>query len=64
MKQVLLMTYITPNNTLIILKRYTNELIEIAKIVKEKVLEEVENDQHAHNDQLWKVSSILSNLFP
>lgn len=64
MKQVLLMTYITPNNTLIILKRYTNELIEIAEIVKEKVLEEVENDQHAHNDQLWKVSSILSNLFP
>ena len=64
MKQVLLMTYITPNNTLIILKRYTNELIEIAEIVKEKVLEEVENDQHAHNDQFWKVSSILSNLFP
>lgn len=64
MKQVLLMTYITPNNTLIILKRYTNELIEIAEIVKEKVLEEVENGQHAHNDQLWKVSSILSNLFP
>lgn len=64
MKQVLLMTYITPDNTLIILKRYTNELIEIAEIVKEKVLEEVENDQHAHNDQLWKVSSILSNLFP